>query len=1012
MSNELSSVNCSASQFYVPTENNSGFHICSTKDAGSPRRNVARFQRPTALLSERHRSESPATRSKSRQNELAATLDRQHDKYDFESLQREIAKRSGVLVFGNKVLHAKTDDFINEGCLGSGTCSSVYKMRHRSKHDIVMAVKQMRVSSTYEEENKRIMMDLNIVTKSFDCAHIVECFGIFFSGGDVWICMEVMSTCLDKLYHDLHRPFPEKVLGKVTVAITTALDYLKRKHNVMHRDVKPSNMLLSYQGVIKLCDFGISGILKDSIARSRQPGCTGYMAPERLNNATYDVRADIWSLGISLLELATGSFPYTGTQIEFAIMTKIISDPPPSLPHHIPFTQAFRQFVELCLTKDHTQRPKYRSLMSTEFFVRYNREPHHVLEWLKALPLPHLHHTEETNINSIWDRKTPTSIMSGTNNLTGTPESPDSITTLSPDVSRGLSSMSLNEFCESRKASREEINRPNEIDVTLVAAPMVNTNPDIHSQFIVDKPSINSGQFENETVPTTSSTISEQFSAKSIITTSPNSQNTMMEQSSGNFIHLLESKANKFLSQTSSGYGSAGSDSSPGSLGSDSRPPSSTQVLDVVVSNRNVNGMPPLPMVQRCKPACVVRVNKSDKYSFNTPENNVDCSKIPVRPIVSDPLPNHPVSQKTQQSMLGSDQWSTLSLSSRTTHINTSHPIMETFTHSPLSSLIEKFEPSVVGANNSLEVSSTSEKYKNSKQIVSSVVDHEQRAKPFGSPEITLGSSRTKCEDINNKRKVAGQTRSSSVGAQLQRSPAQRWLVKPTSICRNPQSDQTSVCVQNGNITPTRSPIISSTASPLQNSNCDSVIGKSTSPQQYHHHYFYYYYDNNLEPNNPTEVSNTSWMTKDSAGTVGRNLASSFTTSSVNSVVNNSLSTRDVSPFLSGRMCQRLNTHPVPKQSYLQCSSASKVVLSPPYYSGLISSRLPLPPPSSTSQIMSKESRARCPRQNPSLSVLNTAMSKDIPLKSNGGKHPPKLTYRSISQPPKSRDWLSFETEL
>nr|CAH8832613.1 unnamed protein product [Trichobilharzia regenti] len=894
-------------------------------------------------------------------------------------------------------------------------------MRHRSKHDIVMAVKQMRVSSTYEEENKRIMMDLNIVTKSFDCAHIVECYGIFFSGGDVWICMEVMSTCLDKLYHDLHRPFPEKVLGKVTVAITTALDYLKRKHNVMHRDVKPSNMLLSYQGVIKLCDFGISGILKDSIARSRQPGCTGYMAPERLNNSTYDVRADIWSLGISLLELATGSFPYTGTQIEFAIMTKIISDPPPSLPHHIPFTQAFRQFVELCLTKDHTQRPKYRSLMSTEFFVRYNREPHHVLEWLKALPLPHLHHTDETNTNSIWDRKTPTSIMSATNNLTDTPESPDSLTTLSPDVSRGLSSMSLNEFCESRKASREEINRPNEIDVTLVAAPMVNTNADIHSQFIVDKPSINFSQFENGTVPTTtSSTIStEQFPAKSIITTSPNSQNTMMEQSSGNFIHLLESKANKFLSQTSSGYGSAGSDSSPGSLGSDSRPPSSTQVLDVVVSNRNVNGMPPLPTVQRCKPACVVRVNKSDKYSLSTPENNVDCSKIPVRPIVSDPLPNHPVCQKTPQSVLGSDQWSTLSLSSRTTHINTSHPVMETLTHSPLSSLIEKFEPSVVGANSLDASSSPSEKYKNSKQIVSSGVDHEKRAKPFDFPEIALGSSRTKCEDTN-KRKVAGQTRSSSVGAQLQRSPAQRWLVKPTSISRNPQSDQTSVCVQNGNITPTRrSPIIPSTASPLQQSNCDGVIGKSTSPQQYHHHYFYYYYDNSLESNNPIEVSNnTSWMTRENAGTLGRNLASSFTTSSVNSVVNNSLPTRDVSPFLSGRMCQRLNTHPVPKQNYLQqCSSASnKVVLSPPYYhSGLISSRLPLlpPPSSSTSQIMSKESRARCPRQNPSLSVLNTAVSKDIPLKSNGGgKHPPKLTYRSISQPPKSRNWLSFETEL
>lgn len=105
-------------------------------------------------------------------------------------------------------------------------------------------------------------------------------------------------------------------------------------------------MLLSYDGVIKLCDFGISGQLKDSIARSRQLGCVGYMAPERLNKSTYDVRADIWSLGISLIELATGSFPYSQTQNEFAVMTKIISDPPPTLPYHIEFTFAFRQFVE------------------------------------------------------------------------------------------------------------------------------------------------------------------------------------------------------------------------------------------------------------------------------------------------------------------------------------------------------------------------------------------------------------------------------------------------------------------------------------------------------------------------------------------------------------------------------------------------------------------------------------------------------------------------------------------
>jgi len=72
-------------------------------------------------------------------------------------------------------------------------------------------------------------------------------------------------------------------------------------------DVKPSNVLIDEQGNIKLCDFGISGVLIDSLAKSRNAGCAAYMSPERINPTTfgkpnYDIRADIWSLGISLVK--------------------------------------------------------------------------------------------------------------------------------------------------------------------------------------------------------------------------------------------------------------------------------------------------------------------------------------------------------------------------------------------------------------------------------------------------------------------------------------------------------------------------------------------------------------------------------------------------------------------------------------------------------------------------------------------------------------------------------------
>jgi mitogen-activated protein kinase kinase len=180
---------------------------------------------------------------------------------------------------------------------------------------VVMAMKEMRLELD-DAKFQTIIMELDVLHRCIS-PYIVDFYGAFFQEGAVYICMEWMDGgSVDKSYGD---GVPENVLRKITLNTVLGLKSLKEEHNIIHRDVKPTNILVNTRGQVKICDFGVSGNLVASIAKTNI-GCQSYMAPERISSGgmaqaggavgTYSVQSDIWSLGLTIIECAMGRYPY------------------------------------------------------------------------------------------------------------------------------------------------------------------------------------------------------------------------------------------------------------------------------------------------------------------------------------------------------------------------------------------------------------------------------------------------------------------------------------------------------------------------------------------------------------------------------------------------------------------------------------------------------------------------------------------------------------------------------
>lgn len=300
---------------------------------------------------------------------------------------------STTIQIGNNTFEVHADSLEKICDLGHGAYGHVEKMRH-NKTGTVMAVKRIPVTVNRQEQT-RLLMDLDISMRSSDCLYTVHFYGALLREGDVWICMEVMDTSLDKFYPKVFKNdlvMEESVLGKIAMSVVNALHYLHAQLRVIHRDVKPSNILINRNGEVKMCDFGISGYLVDSVAKTIDAGCKPYMAPERIdptgNLGKYDIRSDVWSLGISMIEMATGKFPYNTWATPFEQLKQVVKDLPPRLEPGT-FSANFEDFITKCLQKQYQDRPNYEQLLQHPFIAEHIERNTDISEFVtKILDLP------------------------------------------------------------------------------------------------------------------------------------------------------------------------------------------------------------------------------------------------------------------------------------------------------------------------------------------------------------------------------------------------------------------------------------------------------------------------------------------------------------------------------------------------------------------------------------------------------------------------------------------------
>jgi len=277
--------------------------------------------------------------------------------------------------------------------LGEGSFGAVYKAENlagdvnwfelrkaeqnrelRSKHQPRIVAVKVISNTNNESETEKAMMEIEILSYC-DSPFIVGYFDCFLRknttvSSELWIVMEFCSGgSVSDLLEAAGESLSEAVIRAVAASVILGLQYLHSAVKTVHRDIKCGNILMTADGHVKLADFGVSASIGNTIAKRKTVvGSPFWMAPEVIKETSYDGKADVWSLGISCIEMAESAPPHANLHPLRAIFI-IPQKPPPTLADPDQWSPAMLDFVRICLHKNPSQRPD-SSMISSHQFIR------------------------------------------------------------------------------------------------------------------------------------------------------------------------------------------------------------------------------------------------------------------------------------------------------------------------------------------------------------------------------------------------------------------------------------------------------------------------------------------------------------------------------------------------------------------------------------------------------------------------------------------------------------------